>query len=111
MEYDKDTHMIKVSPPADVEPAIYRMYVEAFMGEGQRIAVGTFGISVYAETPEENQVAETPEVYFRPEGENVMVVPAVCSTNFCFSVGSCSGSPTKGSTCACVSSGCGSVGI
>ena len=108
MEYDKDTHMIKVSPPADVEPAIYRMYVEAFMGEGQRIAVGTFSISVYAETPEENQVAETPEVYFRPEGENVMVVPAVCSNNFCFSAGSCSGTPQKGNQCGCIDAGCGS---
>ena len=104
MSYNKETKMIQVSPPVDLTPGIYRMYFEAYDAAGNRISTAPFRISVYENSPEENELPETPEMYFTVEGEHIVVVPAACSTNFCAGSGSCSGtpsSPQKGAYCGC----------
>jgi len=108
MTFDFETKTITLTPPETVEPNVYRIYFEAVDAEGVRVSSGTYSVNVYITSPEENEGDEVEEQYFRLDGDTIVVMPAACSTNFCFSAGSCSGVPGKNYVCGCVSNGCGS---
>jgi hypothetical protein len=108
--YDETTKIFTVSPPEDLTPAIYRIYFQARGKDDGIMANGTFRINVYENTPEENETPENIDIYLGVQNENIVVMPAPCSTNFCFSTGSCYGEPEeKLGSCECINNECGEL--